>query len=88
MPKHGQKNMDKTCSCTGNNRFKTPYRQTLEIIKAIKNVDKVELLPYHTLGVSKYSELGIEYRLKDTESMDNNKCNELQKYLNDKLCGL
>mmetsp|Transcript_19423 Transcript_19423/g.33386 ORF Transcript_19423/g.33386 Transcript_19423/m.33386 type:complete len:264 (+) Transcript_19423:107-898(+) len=28
---------------------------------------QVELLPYHTLGVSKYQELGITYPLKDVE---------------------
>ena len=29
------------------------------------NVEKVEVLPYHTLGVYKWKELGIEYELKD-----------------------
>ncbi len=56
-----------------------------EIIKGIKNVEKVELLPYHTLGVSKYNELSIEYRLKGIESMDDIECQKLQKFLNDKL---
>lgn len=60
----------------------------IEIIKGIKNVEKVELLPYHTLGVSKYSELGIDYRLKGIKSMDDTKCHELQKYLNNRLCNL
>lgn len=51
------------------------------IIKNIKNVEKVELLPYHTLGVNKYDKLGVKYRLKDTQAMDREKCKELEEYL-------
>ena len=29
----------------------------------------VEILPYHTLGVFKYKELGMEYPLKDIEDL-------------------
>ena len=52
-----------------------------EYIKDFKNVEKVELLPYHTMGISKYEKLGIEYRLKDTEPMDKGKIKELQALL-------
>ena len=31
-----------------------------------KMIQRVEILPYHTLGVNKYESLGKEYRLKDT----------------------
>lgn len=51
------------------------------IIKQIDNVEKVELLPYHTLGVSKYEKLGINYPLKDTSSMDKENLKELEEYL-------
>lgn len=30
------------------------------------NIEKIEVLPYHTLGASKYENLGIDYPLKDT----------------------
>ena len=30
-----------------------------------KSVERVELLPYHTLGVHKYEAMGLEYRLRD-----------------------
>ena len=53
-----------------------------DYIKDIKNVEKIDLLPYHTLGVHKYEELGIEYRLKDTLPMDKEKINKLKEILN------
>ena len=37
-----------------------------EFIDSLKTVEKVEVLPYHTLGVVKYEKLGYEYPLKDT----------------------
>lgn len=56
-----------------------------EIIKTIKNVEKVELLPYHTLGVQKYEKLGIPYRLENVEPMDKDYTKQLEKQLNDFL---
>ncbi|MFU0824649.1 pyruvate formate-lyase-activating protein [Clostridium sp.] len=51
------------------------------IIKQIDNVEKVELLPYHTLGVNKYDRLGLDYLLKDTPPMDKNKLKGLESLL-------
>lgn len=34
-----------------------------KIISGLKNVEKVEVLPYHTMGEVKYQKLGIEYPL-------------------------
>lgn len=50
-------------------------------VAKLKNVDKVELLPYKTIGVHKYGDLRIPYRLTGVEDMDENACNELQKLL-------
>ena len=52
-----------------------------EFIKPLKNVERVELLPYHLLGVSKYKQLGIPYRLEGVPPMDKDKCDELYKVL-------
>lgn len=52
-----------------------------EFIKKIKNVEKVELLPYKTIGVHKYGDLGIKYRLEGVPDMDEQKCKKLEKKL-------
>lgn len=39
-------------------------------IQSLQNVEKVELLPYHVLGVHKYDQMGIRYPLKGIEPMD------------------
>ncbi|CAM3737150.1 pyruvate formate-lyase-activating protein [Mesobacillus zeae] len=38
-----------------------------QFIGTLKNVKKVEVLPYHKLGVYKWEALGLEYPLKDVE---------------------
>lgn len=45
-------------------------RQLKEVIDTIPNVEKVELLPYHLLGVNKYESLGFKYPLDGVEAMD------------------
>lgn len=45
-------------------------------------IQKVELLPYHTLGVYKYHELGISYRLEDVPPLSSERLNELKGCLN------
>ena len=52
-----------------------------DFIKGLDNVEKVELLPYHLLGVNKYETLGIKYRLDGVEAMDKEKCKELYKLI-------
>ena len=34
-------------------------------INTLESVEKVEVLPYHTMGIVKYEKLGMEYPLKD-----------------------
>lgn len=52
-----------------------------EYLKGIKNIEKVELLPYHLYGVDKYKTLGIPYRLEGVPPMNQDKLNELNEIL-------
>lgn len=47
----------------------------------IPNVERIELLPYHSMGKMKYDKLGIAYRLGDTPNMDKEKCKKLENLL-------
>lgn len=47
------------------------------IKKYIKNVTRVDFLPYHKLGGEKYEKLGIDYPYKELPAMDKNKCDDL-----------
>ena len=40
--------------------------KTKEFIDTLKTVKKIEVLPYHTMGIVKYENLGIDYKLRDT----------------------
>lgn len=52
-----------------------------EYIKKIKNLEKIELLPYHTYGIDKYNELKIEYRLKGVPDLTQDRVLELYNLL-------
>jgi len=43
----------------------------------IKNVTKIDLLPYHTMGIEKYHKLNIKYPYENKEAMSKDKCQEL-----------
>ena len=46
--------------------FEEDIRALCEHFKGFKMLQRVEILPYHTLGKHKYESLGWEYTLKDT----------------------
>ena len=55
------------------------YMQSLkDFVDTLDNVEKVELLPYHLLGVNKYENMNMKYRLDGTPAMNKDKCNELK----------
>lgn len=51
-------------------------------LQKIKNIEKIEFLPFHHLGFNKYVELKLDNPLKDVPEMDTLKCQELhQKFM-------
>ena len=52
-----------------------------KFIKSLKNVDRVEVLPYHTLGTFKWEEMGIDYPLKGVEPPTKDRIENANKLL-------
>ena len=50
-------------------------------IKTLNNVDKVEVLPYHTMGKYKWEELDIPYPLEGIEPPKNDRVENAKKLL-------
>ncbi len=48
-----------------------------DYIATLPNVQKVELLPYHKLGATKYPPLGLTEPLSDTPPMNSERCKQL-----------
>lgn len=60
-------------------------RTVAEYINTIPNVEKVELLPYHTYGEDKYKALNLPYRLEGTPPLSSDRLEELNNILNSVL---
>lgn len=54
-------------------------RNLIEYLKPYSVVEKIEWLPYHTLGVFKYKELGIPYPLEGVEPLKRERIEEIKK---------
>ena len=52
-----------------------------EFIGRLKNLKGLDVLPYHTMGVNKYKEMGISYPLKGMEALPMEKAVEAKKYI-------
>ncbi len=55
-------------------------KELASYLKKINNIEKIEFLPFHHLGFSKYEKLHLENPLKDVKEMDIQKCQELYEY--------
>ena len=52
-----------------------------EFIQTLTCVEKVEVLPYHTMGAVKYENLGIEYPLKGVDAPSKERVNNAKQIL-------
>ena len=57
-----------------NDKYLDSLAKTLD---KIKNIERIDFLPYHKLGSDKYIKLGINNPYRDMEEMDKDKCNSL-----------
>ncbi|MGI6003542.1 MAG: pyruvate formate-lyase-activating protein [Lachnospiraceae bacterium] len=56
-------------------------RKTADFIASLKNVQRVEVLPYHTMGIYKWKELGIPYPLEGVEPPSEEEVRHAEKIL-------
>ena len=50
-------------------------------VGGLKNVKALDVLPYHSMGERKYSELGIDYPLSGMESLDKSEAQKAKGYI-------
>ena len=56
-------------------------RKTREFLDTLGNVKRVDVLPYHTLGVFKWKALGIPYRLEGIDPPSEERIENARKIL-------
>jgi len=57
-----------------------------EFIGRLKNLKALDVIPYHTLGVSKYEAMGIEYPLEGMDSLPLQKAVEAKRIILEGIC--
>lgn len=56
-------------------------RKTGEFIRSLKNIERVEVLPYHDFGVEKWRSLGLEYPLEGVPPADEAAVQRARKFV-------
>ena len=57
-------------------------RQTREFIEKLSNVQRIEVLPYHSMGQHKFEALGIKYQLEGVQSPSKERVENAYNILN------
>lgn len=55
-----------------------------DFLSTLKNIERIDVLPYHTLGTFKYEKLGIEYPLANVPTPTKERVDNARKILNAK----
>ncbi|MGN0771615.1 MAG: radical SAM protein [Christensenellales bacterium] len=74
----------RTVVVPGINDTKDDMDAYLDVAARWSNVEKYELLGFHTMGFDKYEKLGIDNLLRSTSPMDDEKLKSLQQYIDNK----
>ena len=82
LSKNGKKMWIRHVLVPGITKDERYLKQIREFIDTLKTVDRVEVLPYHTLGVFKWKELGIPYQLEGVEPPTKEQIECAKKVLN------
>lgn len=69
----------------GLNDNEVNIEETAKLIADLVFVEKIELLPYHTLGTTKYKKLDLKYPLEGVEAMNSDRLKELTNLLFKKI---
>lgn len=83
--KHNKKMWIRQVIVPGINDSEAYIDSLAHFIKKLKNIEKIELLPFHTMAYEKYKKLNLDNPLKDKVNMDKEKCNKLEKILLSKI---
>ena len=78
---HGKKTWIRQVLVPGLTDDEESLKRTRGFIDTLKTVEKVEVLPYHTMGTVKYEKLGLEYPLKGVEAPTKESVEKAKKIL-------
>lgn len=56
-----------------------------KFLRDFKNIEKIEVLPYHTLGKAKYENMGLEYPLGDTPQLSEKDAKKALKLIRESM---
>lgn len=59
--------------------------QLRDFLKTLDNIQRIDVLPYHTMGINKYEKLGIDYPLKEVRPPTQERVENAKRILNDGL---
>ena len=59
--------------------------QLRDFLKTLGNIQRIDVLPYHTMGIYKYEKLGIDYPLKEVNPPSADRVEYARKILNEAL---
>lgn len=58
-----------------------------KFISTLKSVQKVDVLPYHEMGIYKWEKLGLEYKLKEQKVPSEQECKKIEAFITDEKSG-